>query len=82
MCTESNNLLRIAVDGVRSSNEPCTVCLFKAKRNMDKEMDLKPNIELIRLKKYYGIPRGYEHDPFYSLNIRNMVYQTFTVYFW
>ena len=41
-------------------------------------MDLKPNIELIRFKEYYGIPRGHEHDPLYSLSIRNMVFQTYT----
>ena len=26
--------------------------------------------------------RGHEHDLLYSLSIRNMVFQTFTVYFW
>ena len=41
-------------------------------------MDLKPNIELIRFKEYYGMPRGHEHDPLYSLSIRNMVFQTYT----
>ena len=45
-------------------------------------MDLQPNIELIRVKEYYGMPRGHEHDPLYSLSIRNIVFQTFTVYFW
>ena len=28
MCTESNNLLRVAVHGVRSSNEPCMHVMF------------------------------------------------------
>ena len=27
------------------------------------------------------MPRGHEHDPLYSLSIRNMVFQTYTVYF-
>ena len=27
------------------------------------------HIELIRLKEYYGMPRGNEHDPIYSLSI-------------
>ena len=45
-------------------------------------MDLQPNIKLIRFKEYYGMPRGHEHDPLYSLSIRNMVFQTYTVYFW
>ena len=27
------------------------------------------HIELIRFKEYYGMPRGYEHDPIYSLSI-------------
>ena len=39
---------------------------------------LEPNIELIRFKEYYGMPRGHEHDPLYSLSIRNMVFQTYT----
>ena len=30
-------------------------------------------IELIPFKEYYGIPRGHEHDPLYSLSIKNMV---------
>ena len=25
--------------------------------------------ELIRFKEYYGMPRGHEHDPIYSLSI-------------
>ena len=32
-------------------------------------MDLKPNIELIRFKEYYGMTRGHEHDLLYSLII-------------
>ena len=32
-------------------------------------MDLKPNIELIRFKEYYGMTRGHEHDLLYSLSI-------------
>ena len=32
------------------------------------------HIELIRFKEYYGMPRGLEHDSWYSLSIRNMVY--------
>ena len=31
------------------------------------------HIELNRFKEYYGIPRGHEHDPLYSLSIKNMV---------
>ena len=31
------------------------------------------HIELIRFNEYYGIPRGHEHDPLYSLSIKNMV---------
>ena len=27
------------------------------------------HIELIRFKEYYGMPRGHEHDPIYSLSI-------------
>ena len=28
------------------------------------------------------MPKRDEHDPLYSLSIRNIVFQTFTVYFW
>ena len=28
-------------------------------------------MELIRFKEYYGMPRGHEQDPLYSLSIRN-----------
>ena len=31
------------------------------------------HIEFNRFKEYYGIPRGHEHDPLYSLSIKNMV---------
>ena len=34
-------------------------------------MDLKPNIDLIRFKEYYEMPKGYEHDPLHSLSIIN-----------
>ena len=27
------------------------------------------HIEFIRFKEYYGMPRGHEHDPIYSLSI-------------
>ena len=27
------------------------------------------HVELIRFKEYYGMPRGHEHDPIYSLSI-------------
>ena len=27
------------------------------------------HIEFIRLKEYYGMPSGHEHDPIYSLSI-------------
>ena len=36
------------------------------------------HIELLRLKEYYGIPRGYEHDPIYLLSI----YVCFPDQFW
>ena len=32
------------------------------------------HIELIPFKEYYGMPRGREHDPLYSLSTRNMIF--------
>ena len=31
--------------------------------------DTAAHIELIGFKEYYGMPRGHEHDPIYSLRI-------------
>ena len=59
MCTESNNLLRVAVHGVRSSNEPCTLCLFKAKRNMDILCFTQQSVPLSNgLRSIMGWPGG------------------------
>ena len=32
------------------------------------------HIELRRFKEYYGMPRGHDYDPVYSLSIRNMAF--------
>ena len=37
------------------------------------------HIELLQFKEYYGMPRGHEHHPLYSLSIRIMA---FTLNFW
>ena len=59
MCTESNNLLRIAVHGVRSramhvmfiqSQKKHGHSLFYIAKRAIKGRDLQPNIELIRFK--------------------------------
>ena len=56
----------------------CVSKLAACDRNYDVDGSEKRNrpfyrygshIELIRFEEYYGMPRGHEHDPIYSLSI-------------